>query len=619
MKFLRSQLLLVAFALACPDSALHAKPAPVPEYESWERIQTPTRSDLWGIYTNFDAYEVSMGHGSIWTYYSSSPKYVAVGTQGTIITSQHGDIWVTRSSGTNEWLLGVTYGKIADSQIWVVVGDNGIILTSADGTTWTPQISGTSQRLNGVGFNGTSFLAVGENGTLCFSQDGIHWSVTSTGTPDWLRGVAYSEDQKSYIVSGANGRIFLTSDGKSFTQLHSGGAQDIAAHALPGCFFAGDKAVWHLDGSGSLAKVLEDSTFFRGISNIFPRQYDRDNNRYSAVGTSGSLGLSPHAGLKDWFLIHLPTADNLLASHSNIACGQGGVVWRQLGSEDAPPLMDVSSGSSVPGILYEGGSLLIDPGVSTSQSGLSYHWYKDGKLLEGATQPALQLNALSNFDRGTYSCAITNADHLYLWHIQLPRILPAPPSTVQIEPQTTVSRPYTDPLSQLIAPSENQSVFPEIDNPSNLKLELVNKALVVSRLSPGGEIDKEFQPVSIPLAIPDKAILASPLFWSYVDSDGRVWVAIRDIGQQTYSLDGSHEIAYNYNTGFTIIVRLLPSLLNDTSFSQITLGNNSSIYLRGAYIYAHDRSIFPAMFPPMIVRTIESFQRYSTGGILDTT
>jgi hypothetical protein len=37
--------------------------------------------------------------------------FVAVGGDGTIITSSDGKTWTSRSSGTSEWLNGVTYGN----------------------------------------------------------------------------------------------------------------------------------------------------------------------------------------------------------------------------------------------------------------------------------------------------------------------------------------------------------------------------------------------------------------------------------------------------------------------------------------------------------------------------
>ena len=73
-------------------------------------------------------------------------SFVSVGNSGNIITSSDGISWTKRTSGTREYLKGVTYASSA----FVTVGKSGTILTSPDGTTWTSRTSGTSNELRGV-------------------------------------------------------------------------------------------------------------------------------------------------------------------------------------------------------------------------------------------------------------------------------------------------------------------------------------------------------------------------------------------------------------------------------------------------------------------------------------
>ena len=77
---------------------------------------------------------------------TSSPLFVAVGDNGTILTSSDGTTWTSRTSGTTEYLRGGAYGN----STLVVVGASGTILTSSDGTTWTSRTSGTSNLLGNV-------------------------------------------------------------------------------------------------------------------------------------------------------------------------------------------------------------------------------------------------------------------------------------------------------------------------------------------------------------------------------------------------------------------------------------------------------------------------------------
>ena len=56
--------------------------------------------------------------------------------------------WIVFHSGTSEHLRDVAYGN----SLWVAVGANGTILTSPNGTSWTSRTSGTSEHLWGVAY-----------------------------------------------------------------------------------------------------------------------------------------------------------------------------------------------------------------------------------------------------------------------------------------------------------------------------------------------------------------------------------------------------------------------------------------------------------------------------------
>src|SRR5882762_3296114 len=78
------------------------------------------------------------------------------------------DSWTVQYMGLNNDLFGVAFGK----GTFVAVGTNGLILTSANGLDWTPRSSGTTNDLNGVAFGNGSFVAVGNVGTILTSSDG---------------------------------------------------------------------------------------------------------------------------------------------------------------------------------------------------------------------------------------------------------------------------------------------------------------------------------------------------------------------------------------------------------------------------------------------------------------
>ena len=589
----------ITFAFVLMAAKAAATEVIKPICEMWERIETPTRADLWGVF--YDPPITEAYKGTV-----KPALYVAVGTQGTILTSVDGKTWIARSSGTTEWLLGVTKGPLAGGNGWVVVGDKGTILTSPDGITWSPQVSGTSERLNGVArcFDPKCFLAVGEKGTLCSSTDGVHWSVSSTGGSEWLRGVTYWQWRRAFLVTGANGRCFLTTNGSSITDLGSTG-KDIGTilDASPGYtnYFAGDGAVWTLvDNNPQI--VLEDTSFFRGLAMpSYNANLDAIGGYYanfSAFGTQGALGLSPRAGINQWFSIRFPRPDNLLAANQNVACGQAGVVWLQVDPSSEQTRLNIEPSSTVPEFLYEGGSLVMGPDYH-KQEGLSFQWYRDGKKIEGSTQPSFRIDSLSAANSGVYTCAISNADNLFLWHLKLPKPLPAPPSLLAITPQASVS----DPSSSAI-----KTVFPEFTGPqidqASLRLECQAKELIVSRLASDGSIDASSQRFSIPLAITKQS--NNPSCYAHTDSDGKIWVAVR--GPSTLGYDG-----------YTLLLRLLPSFQYDASFSPILLGSNSSIYFRASCIYVEDLSIsvFPAISMIAPVPSSDLFLRFHLDGTPD--
>src|SRR4051794_18714937 len=84
--------------------------------------------------------------------------FVAVGEQGTILTSIDGSNWLARASGTTTRLRAVTYGK----GMYVAVGGDPspattrIVVTSSNGIAWVAQPVTFSTSLGAVAFgNGT--------------------------------------------------------------------------------------------------------------------------------------------------------------------------------------------------------------------------------------------------------------------------------------------------------------------------------------------------------------------------------------------------------------------------------------------------------------------------------
>jgi hypothetical protein len=116
--------------------------------------------------------------------------FVALGTEGDLLTSSDGVKWRKPALGTTGWLEEAAYGN----GVFAVVGSDDTVLTSLDGITWIVRHSGLSVNFNGIIFAEGMFVASGHipdssappcwfpecppahYGTILTSSDGINWT-----------------------------------------------------------------------------------------------------------------------------------------------------------------------------------------------------------------------------------------------------------------------------------------------------------------------------------------------------------------------------------------------------------------------------------------------------------
>lgn len=128
--------------------------------------------------------------------------FIAVGADGTLLTSPDGVTWTARTSKTVHSLWSVAFG----ANTYVAVGDAGTVVTSSDGATWTAQTSLGPQDMYAICFGtNTTFVAVGAAGTAAYSTTGAEgsWTVGNAGSSD-LFGIAPGGVLMAVGVSGAN-------------------------------------------------------------------------------------------------------------------------------------------------------------------------------------------------------------------------------------------------------------------------------------------------------------------------------------------------------------------------------------------------------------------------------
>jgi len=155
---------------------------------------------------------------------SSGSQFIALGTDGSIVTSTDGSAWTSPGSipSGGVRLNSLGFGLVSSAARYVAVGNGGSIFMSADLITWTPQVSNTTNDLYNVAFPKDAFIATGANGTLLTSSDAITWTVQSSNTSMDLRGATYGTGPAAgaaaqYVVVGDSGTILTSTDGTTWS------------------------------------------------------------------------------------------------------------------------------------------------------------------------------------------------------------------------------------------------------------------------------------------------------------------------------------------------------------------------------------------------------------------
>jgi len=278
---------------------------------TWTRRTSGTIESLYGV-----------------TYSGDRGLFVAVGTNGTILTSPNGVSWARQTSETVYALQGVTYG---DGK-FVVVGSAGTILTSPEGVSWALGSSGTPESLYGVTYENRTFVAVGGGGTIRTSPDGVAWMGRSSGTRNWIYDVTYGNG-KFVAVEGGDAFLISLDNGFNWTRRTAGIAPP------PGYSYVGLGGVTYGNGKfvavGNRATILtspDGETWTQRdsgastINNLFSVTYG--NGTFVAVGYPGTILTSPDG--ETWTQRTSGTTEGLYGvAYGNgtfVAVGEGGTI-----------------------------------------------------------------------------------------------------------------------------------------------------------------------------------------------------------------------------------------------------------------------------------------------------
>jgi len=188
--------------------------------------------------------------GAGWTRYNSYASLVGVASSGVVYAGvdAFGNIYTSPDAST--WTLktsvpGMNLGGIVWSGTqFVAVGGGGTIVTApASGVTWTPQTSNSTDQLSCVAWSGTAFVAMGYTSNVLTSPDGVQWTVHASAIPGSAVSVIWAGNQ--FVAVGSAGNIYLSPDGVTWTVENAGTISYLYAVAWDGTQLvaAGDNIV----------------------------------------------------------------------------------------------------------------------------------------------------------------------------------------------------------------------------------------------------------------------------------------------------------------------------------------------------------------------------------------
>jgi len=302
----------------------------------------------------FDAGVTNDLHGVAFVPYSESAaggspgkigRYVAVGDDGIIITSDDGFTWIRQTSPTNTALKAVTYGR----GLFVVVGALRTILTSSNAVAWNAEPTPTfSLDLNDVAYGNGMFVVAGDGGynrASLISADGHNWTMKSISVGRNMRGLSFAKG--SFGLIGNDGYAFFSTGGD-----------------------------WLSRNTG----ILSDGDNLRGITYA--------NGIWIIVGNNGIILTSPDTF--NWTRRFSPVYVNLhgvryLPNGTFLAIGNAGTI---LQSDRFAPLLE---GARMPG----GYQLTIHPGIGDSlriQKSTTLSNWTDITAITNPTKPTIFLD-----------------------------------------------------------------------------------------------------------------------------------------------------------------------------------------------------------------------------------
>lgn len=189
--------------------------------DTWVQV-VHMRGILWSRDAGLQWHPASLPDGvRLQAVFTDGKMLIAVGDEGTILSSKDGQVWNQEFSSEQTMLYGVVH--LPALQLWVAYGGSGTLLTSPDGHHWA-SLSSSGPSLWQVAGGAPGFVAVGFK-TMAYSSDGSDWEFTHGKT--WS-SVVYGKGR--FLATGDDG-LHVSSDGRNWAAVNLGlGKPDPGGH-----------------------------------------------------------------------------------------------------------------------------------------------------------------------------------------------------------------------------------------------------------------------------------------------------------------------------------------------------------------------------------------------------
>lgn len=266
-------------------------------------------------------------------------RFIAVGDNGSVATSNDGFNWESIESGTHETLLAVGYG----GGRYVAVDDSGGIISSTDGIDWTYTNVGQELSLLTTCYGGGRHIVAGRQGVALTSIDSVTWETAVSNTTESIVSVIYVEN--GFIAMTFSGAVLQSTDGAEWNEIAIIGDNRDAQ---------GESITY---GNGVYVAALNPNPFQVNIFtssdaiNWTPRDIDSGfrfnkvdflNGRFVASGNT-----------------------DLVSRKAGIATSEDGIVWQTIPTQFSDPIHSIAFGQGAY-VACGGGFILRKPLLASS-------------------------------------------------------------------------------------------------------------------------------------------------------------------------------------------------------------------------------------------------------------